>query len=326
MNNYTLDVYHYFGKKHFSDPIDKYDLPENIYRCHLVEDYLSLHGIEGDQQLEIKKRTNATYGVRHSIQILAHFLNNKTWLIPFDVYPVYGQILNDEHCQIQHYETITKNPIFDFLEQDRSDVLLICDPLKPKNHSLQSEITAIKNWLNVDPNRILVVDAVYNTEMDFKRSLYLSLQNDGFNIIFLHSLAKTFCLPKTFGIMVLPHLSNELYQEFRLYCQKKEKDLNALKIAYIALNIKSDLPNLIKHQIVESYFQFKNEHPAIELPELNKNNPSYLFIIPRSFAELSQTIECFSPYLYIYGKDWKNTPKDELLHYADYTAISTLKI
>lgn len=323
MKNYTLNVYNLFGKKYFSEKISDEKLPDNIYRCHLVEDYLFLHGIKDEQQNILKRRTNATYGVRHSLQILSYFLRDKKWILPLDVYPVYNQILKNESIKTDFYETIIKENIFSFLANNNSDVLLICDPLKPKSRTLENELGVVKEWLKKDENRVLIVDAVYNTEMNFNNSEYIKLQEEGFNIIFLHSLAKTFCLPKTFGIMLLPHLNTKLYQELRSYCQKIEKNINMLILAYIALNLKKEVPDLIKKEIIDFYYKFQKEYPDIKLPQLNKENPSYLFVVNKKYTELSRELECFSPNLYILGK---NDEKNISEKYTNFSIISTLEI
>lgn len=293
LNN--LNVYNYFGLKYLSgvtsdENIDQFRM---FYRCHIVEDYLMVHNLPN----EVKSMVGACSGVRESLGVISKFYNNRKFIIPSDVYPVYRDILEKSNVSsIQEYETLNDQKIYEFLKDSTGDTLLICFPLKPLGHNAVEQLQHISDWLDENPDRLLIVDGVYETSLGLDKDYFVKLLMSGKKVIYLNSLSKSWCLPNTFGVAIISESieeKNSLINEFRLI----EKDFEKLKKAYIALNLQRDIPTKIRNNIVDM-INIVNFEYGFNLP-VNSKNPSYLFKINKSYDDLlSMGIEAIKPSLY----------------------------
>lgn len=241
-----------------------------VYRCHLVEDWLNYYGLSN----QYKKYIGVSSGVRDSLSVLSKIFNvdkiNK-WIIPKDVYPTYQKILNANECKYEEYITLGEEYIFNFLEDNNSQILLITNPLKPNGTMLNKEdFNNINLWLSKDKNRILIVDCAYMLSKIDNELFKLYETNQ---VILLFSLSKLWLIPNHFGVSLLPN--NDIGLKIREAYKSLEKNQDKLNAAYAALNEYKEFPNNLKFKIIEKINQANKELESSF--EVNEENPSYLF-------------------------------------------------
>lgn len=173
----------------------KPSIPENLptgYRCHIAEDYLARANLPA----QYKTRCSITQGVRHSLTELFAVLDN--WIIPADQYPWYSATLGSKPHKT--YDTLGYSDVFNDLTDG---TLLITCPLKMggRDYSGQ-EWNQLADFLQSDPNNLLIVDMVYNLDFNIPAKL-LDLYSTN-QVVLLYSLSKSFLLPNVCGFTLLP--------------------------------------------------------------------------------------------------------------------------
>lgn len=248
-----------------------------VYRCHLVEDWLNYYSLSA----ELKKNIGVSNGVRHSIETLVKEFSNKKFMIPADVYPFYQKTLNDNKIEYSEYKTLNVESLFDDIEDEIADVMLLTDPLKPLGRDInKSEYLKISKWLSKDEKRILMVDSVYTIHNELNEFIF-ELYKKTNQVILMYSLSKSWCLPNHFGITIFPQ--NSLGQELREVYKKLDKNQDKLNLAYMALNKYKEKPSKIKNIIEQNHIKIK-EYIDIEHSKSIKN-PSYMYYTKISFDE-----------------------------------------
>lgn len=246
-----------------------------VYRCHLVEDWLNYYGLSQ----ELKKHIGVSNGVRHSLETIVEHFKERSFLIPADVYPFYQNTLNDKKVTYKEYKTLGVDELFTDLAD--TDIMLLTDPLKPLGRDITiNEYAHIKEWLDEDYTRLLIVDAVYL--LDNKVNQYLfNLYETSNQVIIMHSLSKAWCLPNHFGVTFFP--KNEMGQQLREAYKKLDKNQDKLNLAYIAINKRKNLPELLKAKLVD------NKTKVNDLTDLglvtSTWNPSYMFYSSVDFED-----------------------------------------
>lgn len=262
------DLYSYFSFENKYKEVDGH-VNGNIHRCHLVEDWLNYYSLSQNY----KKFIGVSDGVRHSLGLLVEKFAEKKWLIPKDVYPFYQSLMQEKETLYSEYSTLGVDCLF--IDLVKADILLITYPLKPLGRDiLDNELWRIKNWLSEDSSRRLVVDAVYlqsKYELNLLMDLFKSNQ-----VYILFSLSKSWCLPNTLGITFVPEQDLFIKEVFKML---NKTDLS-LNLAYQALNLNTERPNVIKNKHIKNYLEMKNH---ISLPTFNGG---YLFYVNSSHEEL----------------------------------------
>jgi len=245
---------------------------DRVYRCHLVEDYLSFMSWPAEYQAF----AGASQGVRHSLTVLFEHFRNDRWLLPQDVYPFYLREAAGRGLACTTYPTL--NEPLHFAGVDPSiRIMLSIYPLKPKGvYWTEAEQQACEQWLGGGPDRILILDLVYHTQRTLPAGLKRLYQTN--QVILLHSLSKMFLLPSHFGVCLLPHtaLGRELRERFKAL----PKDETRLKAAFNALHDFQWVHDRVRQQL----WNWHVERIAPAFPWGNDpRQPLYLFYSPHSF-------------------------------------------
>jgi hypothetical protein len=135
-----------------------------------------------------------TSGVRDSLRQLLPLLKDRTIAIPQDVYPVY-QVLAAENDTVEYHAL----PYFRIEEALLSSVVLLTFPFMARD-LMNPEIDELCEWLKADPNRLLIIDRVY----DYQNWYYIQKLIDTNQVILLYSLSKTFLSPNVMGLAIVP--------------------------------------------------------------------------------------------------------------------------
>lgn len=267
----------YFHKKYSAGNIgtDKHSNYTEFHRCHVIEDYLRVHSLDD----YLKLTSGVSNGVRHSLEIISQKLNNKTFIVPKDVYPVYQKIITKyNHNPLVEYDTIGIERPYSFLKNDTSTdtILLVCDPIQHYSSANDTVVNDVKNWLDEDESRIAIVDIVYILDKNMSKNPWIKLIKKGYRIIVLDSLSKRWALRECFGVAIVsPSIENkkEIVNSFKSI----PKNLNNLKQAFVALNMQSEIPELIAEDIKSMILEAENML-GFSLNGKDRN-PSYLYTI-----------------------------------------------
>ncbi len=141
-------------------------------------------------------------GVRDSLLVLLGWLadRGRSIALPCDIYPVYRQIANKVGVACSTYPTL---PAFDIATAFTcaDDSLLVTAPLSPLGRDLTGEeVAALEDWLRESPERLLILDRVY----DYGGGADIgSLLATG-QVAVCWSLSKAFLSPLVMGFTVVP--------------------------------------------------------------------------------------------------------------------------
>jgi len=103
-------------------------------------------------------------GVRDSLSVPFEWLagRGRTLAIPSDVYPVYRQIANKSGVAFSAYPTLPEFDLAAALAATEGSLLLTA-PLTSLGRDVTSqEVAALEGWLREDPERLLILDRVYD--------------------------------------------------------------------------------------------------------------------------------------------------------------------
>lgn len=142
-----------------------------------------------------------TLGIRDSLMVLFELLKKRDmWPIalPTDVYPVYQQIADASHLHYVHYKTLF--PTFKIEDALVSDIVLLTFPLYGRDINAR-EVDCLLNWLKESPNRLVIIDRVYDY---LRENPYIQKLIDTNQVIVCYSLTKTFLSPLLLGLTILP--------------------------------------------------------------------------------------------------------------------------
>jgi molybdenum cofactor biosynthesis enzyme MoaA len=151
-------------------------------------------------------------GVRDSLRVLLGWLarQGRSIALPCDIYPVYRQIADMVGVTFSTYPTL---PAFDIAAAltCADDSLLVTAPLSPLGRDLtDEEVAALAAWLLERPERLLILDRVYDygSGADIEPLLATG------QAAVCWSLSKTFLSPLVMGFTVVPeHLAHLCGQE-----------------------------------------------------------------------------------------------------------------
>lgn len=139
-------------------------------------------------------------GVRDTLTDLFGVLSRRgsTLALPSDVYPVYGKIAESVGLRTIDYPTL---PSLNVEAALAADAVLITAPCVPLGRDLTAaEVESLLAWLRQSPNRLLVLDRVY----DYDRPALVQPLIDSNQAIVCYSLSKTFLSPLTMGLAIVP--------------------------------------------------------------------------------------------------------------------------
>jgi len=249
----------------------------NVHRCHLVEDWLNYFNLPQ----EFKKYIGVSNGVRHSLDILMEKFEDKKWYIPKDVYPVYQEKANSLlKVDYEQYKTLVYDNVYRIngIPND-VEVILTINPFKPYGRKmLISEINTLRDWLNANKERRLIIDCVYMLSIDEYDEIF-KLFDDTQQVYLLFSLSKTWLIPNVLGFTFIPENDLKVTKEIFKNLNINKKELNT---AFLALNNYKDRPELVK-QVLRDQINIA----ASKIKEFgiinDFDNPGYLFYSNKSF-------------------------------------------
>jgi molybdenum cofactor biosynthesis enzyme MoaA/aspartate/methionine/tyrosine aminotransferase len=151
-------------------------------------------------------------GVRDSLRVLLDWLarRGRSIALPRDIYPVYRQIADSVGVVFSTYPTL---PAFDIAAalSCADDALLVTAPLSPLGRDLtEEEVAALAAWLHERPERLLILDRVY----DYGGGTDIEPLLATGQAAVCWSLSKAFLSPLVMGFTIVPeHLAHLCGQE-----------------------------------------------------------------------------------------------------------------
>lgn len=141
-------------------------------------------------------------GVRDSLRVLLGWLagQGRSIALPRDIYPVYRQIANAVGVACSPYPTL---PAFDIAAAltCADDALLVTAPLSPLGRDLtDEEVAALAAWLHERPERLLILDRVY----DYGGGTDIAPLLATGQVAVCWSLSKAFLSPLVMGFSIVP--------------------------------------------------------------------------------------------------------------------------
>jgi len=199
---------------------------KEVYRCHLVEDFLGRFNLGIDKSL-----VAYSSGVRHSLSVLMDEYKDKAWILPYDNYPFYEKQAKETGLQVKLYETL---PTASFADLRRSsqegDILLATYPFKPSGGSYSIfDWTFLKHWLAQDVSRRLILDALYVMNLGEEKELWDFFENSR-QVVVLYSLSKVFAAPNVAGFTFTKDA--DIRERFK----SLGKNSDSLRLAFSLLN------------------------------------------------------------------------------------------
>jgi aspartate/methionine/tyrosine aminotransferase len=262
----------------FATPASALTLPPRAHRCHLAEFWLD--HVQLDRTL--KPRTLVSRGVRHSLTLLfQHWAKeSKRILLPNDVYPVYRQLAEQAALGIEEYAMW---PSAEVAADIKADVILVTNPAKPRGTSLsEAEVLALEQWLRCNPERRLVIDAVYNIAAPLDAATMRLMQTD--QVIVLHSLSKSWIRPLVMGVALVPEQDVE---QFTPIFRASPPEQAELQLAQALLTQDGAFPSRLVAELAR-----RRENLQVMLHEqgcafnLEATVPTYLFVVEMPFEKL----------------------------------------
>lgn len=199
-----LDLYGKFprvAKDIFENPDEGGHKGNNVHRCHLVEDFLRVYGLDGEGENTIdKKLVSYSKGVRQSLILLMDLYKDRKWLIPSDNYPYYQNLANTMKVSYEEFDTLGYSGLENVSEASGDeDILLATYPLKPSGvEYVSKDWDTLRSWLAVNDSRRVILDAVYLFDLEGENELF-KLFHETRQVIILYSLSKAFAAPYISG-------------------------------------------------------------------------------------------------------------------------------
>lgn len=281
-------------------PAGQLNLPPKAHRCHLAEFWLAHYQLPAGY----KTRALICKGVRHSLSLLfkAWALEDKTVLLPGDVYPVYGQLAQAAGLRHHHYPLFPQAG-WQSASHAEADVILITNPAKPRASALSSnEVSALASWLAQNPQRRVVIDAVYNFQAPLDAAT-LALLAGGQTMV-LHSLSKSWLHPLVMGVALIPRQDIERYTAlFRAESPGQAQ----LQLAHALLNDAAQFPATLVQELAQRRHNLQAALLArgcsLNLPA---SVPAYLFAAETGFEEMLNQHRILALPLSVFGSRLQN--------------------
>lgn len=275
---------------------------ENIHRCHLVEDFLRVYGLDGKGAIAIDKRiVSYSRGVRQSLVVLMDLYKDKKWLIPSDNYPYYQNLANTLNIEYKLFDTLGESG-FEKIKSVSTDanILLVTYPLKPSGRDYtKQDWNTLKSWLKKDASRKVIFDTVYLFDLSEEKELF-QLFNETKQVVILYSLSKAFAAPMIAGFTFT--FDNEIRESFKKI-DRDEKFNAGMRLCYFLLNLEE---GLARRDEIRGFLRNQKATAVSEgiLPE-SFTGEGYLFYLPHGdFADLeSKGILTVPPGVYSSPKD-----------------------
>lgn len=269
--------------------------PRQIHRCDLAKQWT--HGL--GLPAEFASRALISAGVRDSLSLLFPLLAKRKAQvrIPIDVYPVYGALAKGAGLTFETFPTIP-----DLVLPKGGDCLLLPNPLKPAGRWLQArESEELRQWLAANPERRLILDAVYTFDTKFHDST-LALLRTGQTIV-LHSLSKGWLHPQVFGVALIPPTDlPEIAPLFREHPPLKKN----LWMAHQLLEQHAQLPRAVGHGLTRRRSALLEYLPAVirsQLVNEKLEGAGYLLTVHCNHQALLSQHRILSIPLTVFGAD-----------------------
>jgi len=244
-----------------------------VHRCDLARAWL--RRFEAPE--EWSGRAMVCRGVRHGLGVVFHWLRAvraRLWL-PSDVYPVYFELARAAGLAPASYPTLPAPALPTSPADDRPEYLLLANPSKPLGRYLSdAECAAVISWLRVSPRRRLLIDSVYDLGAPFAAGTRRLL--DTGCAVLLHSVAKGWLWPRTFGVVLLDPAHTELADAFRADPPTSAQ----LRLADRLLSEHGDVPRLVVDELAaraERLFERLPDDILGAIPTASRNSPGNYF-------------------------------------------------
>ena len=188
---------------------------------------------------------------------------NALWIIPADVFPTYSEIAKE--MGVRRSEMITW-PTMQFKISAQTNfptVLLLPVPHSPTGKDLtETELKAVRTWLEQSSNHFLLLDLVYTYE-PLQPSVLGQLLRTSPNVLAAYSMSKTWLQRCLAGCAAIP---NKIFDDIFVHCEPPSPNESGLAV------------ECLKNQVSLPKFQatcFKSKWHEF-LPTLQKASPHWL--------------------------------------------------
>lgn len=213
-----------------------------MHRCDIVRLWCAARALPVPRM----RNALACEGVRHALGLIFSLLarRGRAIAIPSDVYPVYWKLATRAGIRAMAFETFPQFEIEPTLaEATKADVhtVLLPYPLKLHGRSwTEEEVSIAQTWLAGQPERRLILDAVYTMGAAADRLLIRLLECG--QVLLLDSLSKGWLHEQVFGVAVVPDADVDLYSEaFRSLQPENDK----LLLAHALLTTSAETPDRV---------------------------------------------------------------------------------
>ena len=276
-----------------------------IHRCDLARAWLAHYGMQTfDHRAALVCR-----GVRHALSLIFSTIaaqESILWL-PGDVYPVYLELAASAGIKCKSFRTLPKPVLPESQRMSRPEYLLLTNPLKPLGRFLSDdEVAVLRSWLSESRERRVILDCVYDLNAPL-HSTTLELWKTGQAVI-LHSVAKGWLWPKTFGLALFPTISPELSSAFR----DDPPDPVQLQLAERLISKESHLPAEIVSRLAHRKDALFRQLPSTVVSSLVLKNHEfspgcYFFASEMPFEYLLKRYSVVGIPASVFGSDWDGT-------------------
>ena len=267
----------------------------NVFRADCMNPFKSMDYLLKDVEFTNKKRTKEelyelwrkvnnieipsnyevalTRGVRHSLSLIFSMFKEREFYIPKDIYPRYFELAKENKVK-----TFVTYPTLDWsaLKDAKESIILLTIPFTPLGREVgKNDIVEIIELQK--RGNIIVIDSVYdyNLNENFKKLEPLFKGN----VIFLHSLSKTYFSPEVLGMAYMP-LGYKFYFENTISNYEiKEVDYGR---AYDILDQVPKLPHIQAQEFIKG-FDVLAENTGLDV---YNSKIAYFTVIEEPFEEL----------------------------------------
>lgn len=289
------------------------------YRCHVARFWLDTMGLPSGWL----DRTLVCGGVRHGLSLLFRGFasDNLTAAIPADVYPVYGDLARA--AGLRHL-TFATRPFIDMEAAAHADILLLCNPVKPRGSALdETETMNVLRWLAADRQRRVLIDAVYTFDTEFDAAT-LRLLATGQGIL-LHSLSKAWLHPLVMGAALVPE--GDVSRWVPVF-REEPADRIRLGLAEAILTKARSFPRSLPVILGEGEGRMMDilRTRGITLPHRNRPAPRYLFVVEMSWRSLLEEHGMLALPMTVFGGREDSSVLSSLPLMPDHEAMSEPRI
>tara|TARA_R110002096_G_scaffold42893_8_gene115361 strand:+ start:352 stop:1341 length:990 start_codon:yes stop_codon:yes gene_type:complete len=253
-----------------------------IHRCDLARQWAEFYGFSAVSS----GRVLVSGGVRDALGTVFRHLQGKAcriWL-PEDNYPVYHQLASEFGHEISAFTTLPEAewPQASAPDDAKSEWMVVTHPMKPRGRALNTaDVAATKRWLECDPKRRLLIDAVYSLTSRFD-GVTTDLLKTG-QVWLLHSVTKGWLYPRTFGVAQIPE---EDEAEWLPVFRDAPPSHESLVIAEYLLRANKETPRQIAVALGDAQRQMRDYLKGYDLQWMEIDTPGYLNPVLASYEEL----------------------------------------